>query len=61
MLTISEMQLIELKEYWMKEKKIGQTADWTILPPFMRVTSNDNYSTPTSNSGGVTFDAMETL
>ena len=27
----------------------------------MRACSNDNYSVPTSNKRGVTFDAMETL
>ena len=44
----------------MKEKLDRQLTGQSSTP-FMRVTSNDNYSIPTSNKRGVTFDAMETL
>ena len=44
----------------MKEKLDRQLAGQSSTP-FMRATSNDNYSVPTSNNRGVTFDVMETL
>ena len=44
----------------MKEKLDRQLIGQSSIP-FMRVTSNDSYSIPTSNKRGVTFDAMETL
>ena len=60
MSTIFEILLIWLKESCIKEK-ITQTADWTVLHPFRRMNSNDNYSMQTTNKKGVTFDSMETL
>ena len=44
----------------MKEKLDRQLTGQSSTP-FMRMTSNDNYSTQTNNKRGVTFDAMETL
>ena len=43
-----------------KEKLDRQLTRQTSIP-FMRMTSNDQYSTQTNNKRGVTFDAMESL
>ena len=43
----------------MKEKLDGQLTGQTSTP-FLRLTSNDKYSTQTNNKRGVTFDVMET-
>ena len=48
------------KRVLMKEKLDRQLTAQSSTP-FMRVTSNDNYSVPTSNKRGVAFDVMETL
>ena len=48
------------KRVQMKEKLDRQLTGQSSTP-FMRVTINGNYSVPTSNRRGVTFDAMETL
>ena len=44
----------------MKEKLDKQLTGQSSTP-FMRASRNDNYSGPTSNKRGVTFDTMETL
>ena len=44
----------------MKEKLDRQLTGQT-SSPFMRMTSNDKYSTQINNKRGVTFDVMETL
>ena len=44
----------------MKEKLDRQLTGQSSTP-FMRASSNDNYSMPISNKRGVTFDALETL
>ena len=43
-----------------KEKLIRQLTGQSSTP-FMRMTSNDDYSMQTNNKRGVTFDTMETL
>ena len=43
-----------------KEKLDRQLTGQTSTP-FIRMTSNDKYSTQTNNKRGVTFDTMETL
>ena len=48
------------KRILMKEKLDRQLTGQTSTP-FMRMTSNDKYSTQTNNKRGVTFDVMETL
>ena len=48
------------KRGWAKEKLDRQLTGQSTIP-FMRTTSNDNYSTQTNNKKGVTFDAMEIL
>ena len=46
------------KRVLMKEKLDRQQTGQSSTP-FMRMTSNDKYSTQTNNKRGVTFDAME--
>ena len=60
MSTILEMPSIWLKECLTKEKLDRQLTGQSSTS-FMRMNSNDNYSTQTNNKRGVTFDAMETL
>ena len=52
---------IDLTERVLTKEKLDRQLTGQSSTPFMRVTSNDNYSMPTSNKRGVTFDAMETL
>ena len=52
---------IDLAERVLTKEKLDRQLTGQSSTPFMRVTSNDNYSVPTSNKRGVTFDAMETL
>ena len=48
------------KRVLMKEKLDRQLTGQSSTP-FMKMTSNDNYSMQTNNKRGVTFDAMEPL
>ena len=52
---------IDLTKRVLMKEKLDRQLIAQSSTPFMRVTSNDNYSAPTSNKRGVTFDAMETL
>ena len=52
---------IDLAKRVLTKKKIDRQLTGQASTPFMRVTSNDNYSAPTSNKRGLTFDVMETL
>ena len=52
---------IDLAKRVLTEEKLDRQLTGQSSTPFMRATSNDNYSVPTSNKRGVTFDAMETL
>ena len=52
---------IDLAKRVLMKGKLGRQLIGQSSTPFMRATSNDSYSTPTSNKRGVTFDAMETL
>ena len=52
---------IDLAETVLMKEKLDRQLTGHSSTPFMRMTSNDNYSVPTSNERGVTFDAMETL
>ena len=52
--------IVLAKRVLMKEK-LDRLLTGQSSTPFMRATSNDNYSVPTNNKRGVTFDAMETL
>ena len=52
---------IDLAKRVLMKEKLDRQLTGQSFTPFMRVTSNDNYSVPTSNKRGVTFDVMETL
>ena len=52
---------IDLAKRVLMKEKLDRQLNGQSSTPFMRATSNDNYSTPTSNKRGVTFDAMEML
>ena len=52
---------IDLAKRVLMKEKLDRQLTGQSSTPFMRVTRNDNYSMPTSNKRGVTFDAMETL
>ena len=52
---------IDLAKTVLTKEKLDRQLTGQSSTPFMRVTSNDNYSVPTSNKRGVTFDARETL
>ena len=52
---------IDLAKRVLMKEKLDRQLTGQSSTPFMRVTSNDNYSMPTSNKRGVTFNAMETL
>ena len=43
------------------KEKLDRQLTGQYSAPFMRATSNDNYSAQNNNKKGVTFDAMETL
>ena len=52
---------IELAKRVLTKEKLDRQLTGQSSTPFMRMTSNDNYSMQTNNKGGVIFDAMETL
>ena len=52
---------IDLAKRVLMKEKLDRQLTGQSSTPFMRVTSNDNYSMQTNNKRGVTFDAMETL
>ena len=52
---------IDLTKRVLTKEKLDRQLTGQSSTPFMRVTSNDNYSTQNNNKKGVTFDAMETL
>ena len=52
---------IDLAKRVLTKEKLDRQLTGQSSTPFMRATSNDNYSIATSNKRGVTFDAMETL
>ena len=52
---------IDLAKRVLTKEKLDRQLTGQSSTPFMRMTSNDNYSTQTNNKRGVTFDAMETL
>ena len=52
---------IDLAKRVLTKEKLDRQLTGQSSTPFMRATSNDNHSTPTSNKRGVTFDAIETL
>ena len=52
---------IDLAKRVLTKQKLDRQLTGQSSTPFMRASSNDNYSAPTSNKRGVTFDAMETL
>ena len=52
---------IDLAKRVLTKEKLDRQLTGESSTPFMRVTSNDNYSAPTSNKRRVTFDAMETI
>ena len=52
---------IDLTKRVLTKEKLDRQLTGQSSIPFMRMTSNDNYSPQTNNKKGVTFDAMETL
>ena len=52
---------IDLAKRVLTKEKLDRQVTGQFSTPFMRVTSNDSYSTQNNNKKGVTFDAMETL
>ena len=52
---------IDLAKRVLTKEKLDRQLTGQSFTPFMRMTSNDNYSMQTNNKKGVTFDAMETL
>ena len=52
---------IDLAKRVLMKEKLDRQLTGQSSTPFMRETSKDNYSVPTSYKRGVTFDAMETL
>ena len=52
---------IDLAKRVLTKEKLDRQLTGQTSTPFMRACSNDNYSVPTSNKIGVTFDTMETL
>ena len=52
---------IDLAKRVLTKEKLDRQLIGQSSTPFMRAASNDNYSVPTGNKRGVTFDAMETL
>ena len=51
---------IDLAKRVLMKEKLDRQLTGQSSTPFMRMTSNDNYSMQTNNKRGVTFDAMET-
>ena len=52
---------IDLAKRVLTKEKLDRQLTGQSSTPFMRMTSNDNYSMQTNNKRGVTFDVMETL
>ena len=52
---------IDLAKRVLAKEKLDRQLTGQSSTPFMRMTSNDNYSMQTNDKRGVTFDAMETL
>ena len=52
---------IDLAKRVLTKEKLDRQLTGQSSTPFMRTTSNDNYSMQINNKKGVTFDAMETL
>ena len=52
---------IDLAKRVLTKEKLNKQLTGQTTTPFMRMTSNDKYSTQTNNKRGVTFDVMETL
>ena len=52
---------IDLAKRVLTKEKLDRQLTGQSSTPFMRMTSNDHYSTQTNNKRGETFDAMETL
>ena len=52
---------IDLTKRVLTKEKLDRQLTGQSSTLFMRASSNDNYSMPTSNKRRVTFDAMETL
>ena len=52
---------IDLAKRVLMKEKLDRQPTGQSSTPFMRVTSNDNYTMPASNKRGVAFDVMETL
>ena len=52
---------IDLAKRVLTKEKLDRQLTGQTSTPFMRMTSNDKYSTQTNNKRGVTFDVMETL
>ena len=52
---------IDLAKRVLMKERLDRQLTGQFSTPLMRASSNDNYSAPTSNKRGVTFDAMETL
>ena len=52
---------IDLAKRVLMKEKLDRQLTGQSSTPFMRTTSNDNYSMQTNNKRGVTFDVMETL
>ena len=52
---------IDLAKRVLTKEKLDRQLTGQSSTPFMRMTSNDNYSTQTNNKRGVCFNAMETL
>ena len=51
---------IDLAKRALTKEKLDRQLTGQSSTPFMRMTSNDNYSTQINNKRGVTFDVMET-
>ena len=51
---------IDLSKRVLTKEKLDRQLTGQTSTPFMRMTSNDKYSTQTNNKRGVTFDVMET-
>ena len=52
---------IDLANRVLTKEKLDRQLTGQSSTPFMRITSNDKYTTQTNNKRGVIFDAMETL
>ena len=53
--------IIDLAKRLLTKEKLDRQLTRQTSTPFMRMTSNDKYSTQTNNKRGVTFDVMETI